>query len=62
MMLEKDFKEIINNIKEEIINTQIQTMQEVNGNLIRLYFKLRTEKRWIFGNSKFSSVETFSIK
>ena len=39
-MLEKDFKEVISNIKEEIINTQIRTMQEVNSNLIMLYFKL----------------------
>ena len=39
-MIEKDFKEIIGNIKDEIRNTQIKTMQEVNSNLIRLYFKL----------------------
>lgn len=39
-MLDKDFKNIISNIKEEIINTQIKTMQEVNSNLIMLYFKL----------------------
>ena len=39
-MLEKNFKNIISNIKEEIINTQIKTMQEVNSNLIMLYFKL----------------------
>lgn len=28
-MLDKNFKDIISNIKEEIINTQIKTMQEV---------------------------------
>lgn len=39
-MLEKNFKKIIGNIKEEIINTQIKTMREVNNNLIMLYFKL----------------------
>ena len=39
-MLEKNFKDIISNIKEEIINTQIKTMQEANSNLIMLYFKL----------------------
>ena len=39
-MIEKDFKEIISNIKEEIINTQIKTMQQVNSTLINLYFKL----------------------
>ena len=36
----KNFKNIISNIKEEIINTQIKTMQEVNSNLIMLYFRL----------------------
>ncbi len=39
-MLDKNFKDIISNIKEEIINTQIKTMQEVNSNLIMLYFRL----------------------
>lgn len=39
-MLDKNFKDIISNIKDEIINTQIKTMQEVNSNLIMLYFKL----------------------
>ena len=39
-MLDKNLKDIISNIKEEIINTQIKTMQEVNSNLIMLYFKL----------------------
>lgn len=35
-MIEKDFKNIISNVKEEIINTQVKTMQEVNSNLIML--------------------------
>ncbi len=39
-MLEKDFKEVINNIKEEIKTTQVKTMFQVNSNLIVLYFKL----------------------
>ena len=39
-MLEKDFKKIIGNIKEEILNAQIKTMQQVNSNLIMLYFRL----------------------
>ena len=38
-MLEKDFKKIIGNIKEEILNAQIKTMQQVNSNLIMLYFR-----------------------
>lgn len=39
-MLEEDFKKIIGNIKEEILNAQIITMQQVNSNLIMLYFRL----------------------
>lgn len=39
-MLEKDFKDIINIIKDDIRKTQIKTMQEVNSNLIMLYFRL----------------------
>ncbi len=39
-MIEKDFKEIINNIKEDIRNTQIKTAVQVNSNLIMLYFRL----------------------
>ena len=35
-MLEEDFKKIIGNIKEEILNEQIKTMQQVNSNLIIL--------------------------
>lgn len=59
-MLEKDFKEIINNIKEEIINTQIQTMQEVNGNLIRLYFKLGkiVSENKVYGNNFTKQIST----
>lgn len=39
-MIEKDFKNVINEIKEDIKNTQFKTMQEVNSNLIMLYFRL----------------------
>lgn len=39
-MLEKDFKNVINEIKEDIKSTQFKTMQEVNSNLIMLYFRL----------------------
>lgn len=39
-MVEKDFKDIINHIKSEVKKTQVKTMQEVNSNLIHLYFKL----------------------
>ncbi len=39
-MLENDFKNVINEIKEDIKNTQFKAMQEVNSNLIMLYFRL----------------------
>lgn len=39
-MLEKDFKEIINIIKNDIQNTQVKTAIEVNRNLVMLYFRL----------------------
>ncbi len=39
-MLEKDFKDIVLNIKNEIKTSQTKTMIEVNKNLITLYFKL----------------------
>lgn len=39
-MLEKDFKELMANIKTEIKISQRNTMLEVNKNLIMLYFKL----------------------
>ena len=39
-MLEEDFKKIIGNIKEEILNAQIKAIQQVNSNLIMLYFRL----------------------
>ena len=39
-MLEKDFNDIIKNIKDDVRKTQIKTMYEVNSNLIMLYFRL----------------------
>lgn len=39
-MLEENFKETITKIKEEIRKSQIKAMQEVNSNLIMLYFRL----------------------
>ncbi len=52
-MIEEEFKKIIINIKEEIINAQIKTMQEVNRNLINLYFKLGkiVSENKIYGNN-----------
>lgn len=39
-IIEKDFKNIINQIKDDIRTTQIKAMQEVNTQLIMLYFRL----------------------
>ena len=49
-MLEKDFKDIVLNIKNEIKTSQTKTMIEVNKNLIMLYFRLG---RIISENSKY---------
>lgn len=39
-MIEKDFKEIIKNIKSNIKTAQIKTAIQANNNLIMLYFRL----------------------
>ncbi len=39
-MVDEKFKNIINNIKSEVKQTQFKSMQEVNSNLINLYFRL----------------------
>ncbi len=39
-MLQKDFKETIVNIKNEIIQTQVSIMSDANIRLINLYFRL----------------------
>ena len=39
-MLEKDFKNTIIDIKNEIKNTQISIMSDANKRLINLYYKL----------------------
>ncbi len=39
-MLEKNFKQIINDIKLDIKSTQLKTAMQVNYNLINLYFRL----------------------
>lgn len=39
-MVEKEFKEIINKIKEDIKTTQMKSVQQINSNLIMLYYRL----------------------
>lgn len=59
-MIEKDFKMIIANMNKEIINTQIKTIQEVNSNLIKLYFrfgKIVSENK-VYGNNFTKQVST----
>lgn len=60
-MLEKDFKETIVNIKNEIINTQTQILSDANSRLINLYFKLG---KIINDNSKWGDkfIETLEVE
>ena len=60
-MLEKDFKETIVNIKNEIINTQTQILSDANSRLINLYFKLG---KIINDNSKWGDkfIETLELE
>ncbi len=51
-MIEQEFKEVINSIKEEIKTTQTKTMLEVNKNLVMLYFRLG---KIIDDNSKYGN-------
>lgn len=51
-MVDKNFKNIILNIKEEIKTTQVKTMLEVNKNLIMLYFRLG---KIIYENKKYGN-------
>ena len=52
-MLEKDFKRLMVNIKNEIKTSQMKTMLEVNKNLIMLYMKLGKiiSENVVYGNS-----------
>ena len=43
-MLDKNFKDIISHIKEEIINTQIKTMQEVNTNNMEIILRSKCQQ------------------
>lgn len=60
-MLEKDFKDTIINIKNEIINTQTQILSDANSRLINLYFKLG---KIINDNSKWGDkfIETLEVE
>ena len=52
-MIESNFKEIINTIKEDIKKTQIKAAQKVNSELIMLYFRLGkiVSKNKSYGNN-----------
>lgn len=51
-MLEKDFKEVVATIRDEIIETQVYIMSDANKRLINLYFKLG---KIIYENSKWGN-------
>lgn len=59
-MLEKDFKNILLNIKNEIKSSQRKTMFEVNKNLIMLYFKIgkTISENSEYGNNFIKKVST----
>lgn len=74
-ILEKNFKEIVTNIKKEIKQTQLKTMQQVNSNLINLYFKIGKilHQNYQYGNKfieevakdlkiSFPDIQGFSIR
>lgn len=60
-MLEKDFKETIININQEILDTQISIMSDANKRLINLYFKLG---KIIYDNSTWGNkfIESLAIE
>ena len=62
-MIEKDFKEIIGNIKDEIRNTQYKVAIENNINLILMYFRLGKilNENYEYGN-KFIDEVSKSLK
>lgn len=39
-MLESDFKELIQNVKEDILSTRYKIMENANLELLNLYFRL----------------------
>ena len=54
-MLEKDFKEIILQAKQDIVMTRYKSMQYVNSELIMLYYRLG---KIISENAKLNMVTT----
>ena len=51
-ILEKDFKKVIKEIKDDIRNTQIKTILQANSNLIMLYYRIG---KIMFENSKYGN-------
>ena len=39
-MLDKNFKDISNSIKEMVLQTQFEIMADANSRLVKLYFKI----------------------
>lgn len=59
-ILDKNLKNVIDSIKIEIRNTHIRTMQQVNSNLINMYFNIgkTLEENSKYGNSFIKKVST----
>ena len=51
-LLDEEFKEIVNEIKKDIKNTQIRTILQANSNMIMLYFRIG---KVMFDNSKYGN-------
>ena len=50
--LEKDFKKVVKEIKDDIKNTQAKTMLQANRNLIMLYYRIG---KIMYENSKYGN-------
>ena len=51
-MLEKDFKELVNNIKNDIYNTRYRIQSLANNELIGLYYRIG---KYVFENAKYGN-------
>ena len=61
-VIDNDFKEVVDKIKDEIRTTNIKTMQQVNCNLIMMYFRIGKilEENSKYGNSNTSECISFN--
>lgn len=60
-MLESDFKELIRNVKEDILSTRYKIMENANFELLNLYFRLGKiiSENMKYGNNFIDNLTTF---